>query len=220
MKCKGIIFDLDGTLLNTLKTIAYYCNAALEKYGIVPYAEEKFKYMVGNGAKNLVHRMLEGRNIKDEDTFQKVYTHYNDIYNSNTTYLTEIYPGIPALLETIRDAGMKAAVLSNKPQAATVPIIKSIFGEDTFEAVYGGREGVPLKPDPTAALAIAKELDVEPSACLYVGDTSVDMQTGKNAGFYTIGVLWGFRTRQELEEAKADMIAESPADIEKLIREA
>lgn len=211
MKHKAVIFDLDGTLLDTLETLAYYGNQTLETLGLAPYDKDAYRYMVGNGAKVLIQRMLEGRDR--EDLFERAYSMYIDAYHSNTLYKTEIYPGITELLESLREKEVKMAVLSNKPHAATVPIIKSFFGSETFAEIRGAMEGVPIKPDPTAALEISAKMQCAPEECLYVGDTAVDMETAKRAGFYAVGVLWGFRDRKELAESGADCIAENPMEI-------
>ena len=216
-KFKAAIFDLDGTLLDTLETLSYYCNCTLEKYGLCPYPKEAYRYMVGDGAKMLVHRMLGRQNADSAEMFEKAYRHYIDTYNSDKLFKTEIYPGIPALLDGLRDSGIKTAVLSNKPHEATVPIIRHFFGENAFCETRGAMEGVPLKPDPEAALRIAAHLGVQPAECIYVGDTGVDMETGKRAGFYTVGVLWGFREEEELRESGADFIAQTPEEILKLL---
>jgi len=213
MQYKGIIFDLDGTLLDTLETLSYYANLALEKFGIAPYEKDAYRYMIGNGAKILIRRMLQGRNLETEEMFEKVYHTYIDAYNSDTLFKTKIYPGICEVLAALQENNMKIAVLSNKPHEATVPILKSFFGAETFFEMRGAMEGVPIKPDPTAALSIAEKMQCKPEECLYVGDTAVDMETGKRAGFYTIGVLWGFRDRAELCESGADRIIEHPAEI-------
>lgn len=212
MNFKSIIFDLDGTLLDTLETLSYYCNKALSIHGFATYPKEAYKHMVGDGAKNLVRRMLEGQNAFHPDAFQKVYNTYIEMYHADTLYKTTYYDGILDLLDGLKQKGISMAVLSNKPHEATAPIIQSFFG-DTFSLCYGARDGVPLKPDPEAALSIAHSLGSSPKECLYAGDTAVDILTAKNAGFFSIGVLWGFRDRKELKEAGADFIAEKPADI-------
>ena len=191
---KAIIFDLDGTLLDTVETIAYYGNKALKKFGFCDIESEKYKYLAGNGAKNLVKGMLETVQEYDEEIFEKVFEYYSKEYNKDTLYKTEVYDGINELLSNAKKAGMKLAVLSNKPHDATVDVLGKFFDEH----------------DNYLILTHKKE-------CLYVGDTDVDMKTGKNAGFYTIGVLWGFRDRKELEENGADTIASHPSEILKLL---
>ncbi len=211
MQYKAAIFDLDGTLLDTLETLAYYGNRTLEKYGLAPYEKDAYRYMIGNGAKVLIQRMLEGR--AREDLFDAAYKTYIDAYHADTLYKTEIYPGIEKMLVALRGKGLQLSVLSNKPHEATVPILKNFFGADTFAEMRGAMEGVPIKPDPTAALEIAEKLGALPAECLYIGDTAVDMETGKRAGFYTIGVLWGFRDEEELRLGGADRIITNPAEI-------
>ncbi len=217
MQKKAAIFDLDGTLLDTLETLSYYGNKTLEELGLAPYEKDQYRYMIGNGAKILIKRMLAGRGA--EELFDKAYNMYISFYNSDKLFKTEIYPGISDLLAELKEKGVKIAVLSNKPHEATVPIIKSFFGADAFTEIRGAMENVPIKPDPTAALEIADALGCAPEECLYVGDTAVDMETGKSAGFYTIGVLWGFRDERELTEGGADCTVKYPAEILKCLQE-
>lgn len=214
---KGIIFDLDGTLLDTIDTIAFYGNKALEKYGFKSIETDKYKYFVGDGAVQLVQRMLAFHGSYDERIFEKVFNEYNTLYNNDTFYKTAVYDGINQLLKSAKEKGIKLAVLSNKPHEATIDVIKRFFGNNTFDIFYGAREGLPLKPDPTSAILLAKELEIDKSEIIYVGDTSVDMKTGKGAGFYSVGVLWGFRDRKELEESGADLIISHPSEILKLL---
>lgn len=214
---KAIIFDLDGTILDTIETIAYYGNKALREFGFKEIETEKYKILAGNGAKFLIRSMLSTVGCNDPEVFEKVFEYYNNEYNTNTLYKTKVYDGIRELLTLAKNKGIKLAVLSNKPHQATVDVLGNFFDEDTFDFKYGAREGVPLKPDPAAAVMLAEQLGVKKEECLYVGDTDVDMKTGKGAGFYTIGVLWGFREREELEKNGADLIVQHPLEILKLI---
>ena len=215
---KGIIFDLDGTLLDTIETIAFYGNKALEKYGFEAIETDKYKYFVGDGAVQLIQRMLAFHGSHDEKTFKKVFDEYNALYNSDTFYKTTVYDGINELLKNAKGKGIKLAVLSNKPHEATIDVIKRFFGENTFDFFYGARAGIPLKPDPTSAIMLAEELEIEKEEIVYVGDTSVDMKTGNGAGFYSVGVLWGFRDKKELEGSGADLIISHPSEILKLFK--
>lgn len=210
---KLCIFDLDGTVLDTVHTIAYYGNLALSKNGIEPIDDAEYNYFAGNGAVNLIKRMLHYRGVLTEERFQKVFADYNAAYNANTTYLTAPFAGIVDTLDAIKAQGIKIAILSNKPHFATCGVISSLFGEGYFDCVYGQRENVPLKPDPTAVHQLIEEMDVLPGQCLYIGDTGTDMETGKNAALYTVGVLWGFRGRDELEASGADVIIEKPCQL-------
>lgn len=210
---KLCIFDLDGTVLDTLQTIAYYGNYALEKNGIAPIPVEEYKLLVGKGAVNLVKNMLNYRGCYSEALFQKVFPVYDAAYNANTSYKTEVYPGVREMLDGIKALGIQIAILSNKPHFATCGVINAIMGEGYFHRVYGQREGIPLKPDPTSVCDLMAELNAKPEECLYIGDTGTDMKTGKNAGIFTVGVLWGFRGEEELRQTGADLIAAHPSQI-------
>ncbi len=210
---KTVIFDLDGTLLNTIDTIAYYCNSALTKYGFNEVSTERYKKIVGNGARLLVERALNETGGWSEADFDAVFKEYNALYDADTLYLTEPYPGIVDMLGELKASGFKIAVLSNKPDFATNDVVGTIFGKDMFDLVRGAVEGVPLKPAPDAVFDIMSALGVTAEETVFVGDTRVDIETGKNAGLYSIGVLWGFRDEAELSEAGADVIINDPNDI-------
>lgn len=210
---KAVIFDLDGTLLNTINTIKYYCDKALLEYGFNPVPIEKYKYFVGNGARLLIERAMSYTREWNDEEFNKVFKLYNEMYDSDTLYLTTPYDGILKMLETLKEQGYKLSVLSNKPDFATVDVVNTIFGKNTFTLCRGGRDGVPLKPDPTAVFEMMDELGIEKGETVFVGDTKVDIATGKNAGLYSIGVLWGFRDEKELKEAGADFIVSQPHEI-------
>ena len=203
---KLCIFDLDGTLLDTLGTISGYANEALEKNGIAPIEKNEYKYLVGKGASNLVAGMLRYRGCYSEELFGKVFADYNEAYNKNTTRDTEVYPGIRELLDALKAKSIRIAVVSNKPDFATRSVVAAFFGEGYLDEVRGQREGVPIKPDPTAVFEVMEMLGAGAEDCIYVGDTGVDMQTGRNAGLLTVGVLWGFREKDELIENGADHV--------------
>lgn len=209
---KCVMFDLDGTLLNTIDSIAYYCNETLKLFEKAPIDTEKYKTFVGHGAENLIRRILAFSGIS-EDNFDKAFTYYNDIYNKDPYYLIKPYEGITELVSELKNRGYKLAVLSNKPHYPTSEIIKKYFGENFFDAVYGARDGFPKKPDPSVPLSITEELSCKPSECVYVGDSGSDMQTGKNSGFFTIGVLWGFRSEEELKKNNADALVANAEQI-------
>ncbi len=210
---KCAIFDLDGTLADTLKTISYFANKALTHFSLSAYSEEEYKYMVGNGAKILVKRMLENQGSYTDELFEKVFTYYNEIYNNDFLYLTSPYDGICELLKFLKESEIKIGALSNKPHYPTTMILDNIFEKGIFDLKYGQRENYPIKPDPKVLLEMLEEWGIKPEECLYIGDTKTDMQTGKNAGAFTIGVLWGFRDKEELVSNNADFIAEKPSDI-------
>ena len=210
---KLCIFDLDGTVLDTVHTIAYYGNYALQKNGIEPIDDEEYKYFAGNGAVNLIKRALRFRNCLTDEIFEKVFTDYNTAYNADTSYLTVPFDGIRETLDAMKSMGIRMAILSNKPHFATCGVITSLFGEGYFDCVYGQREDVPIKPDPTAVLRIMSELGARAEDCLYIGDTGTDMKTGKNAKLCTVGVTWGFRTKDELLQNGADRIIDEPCQL-------
>lgn len=213
---KAIIFDLDGTLCDTLSSIAHFANAALSHYGYGEIETQKYRYLVGNGADKLVHGMLSGLGVADETAFAKVIKLYNTSYDENFMYLTKAYDGITELIFALKAKGIKLCVLSNKPHSTTKKIIDTLFPNE-FDLCYGKREGIPAKPNPQGVFEILDEISVLPQECLYVGDTSTDMQTGHNAGLVTIGVLWGFRDRAELMENNADFVVSKPMEIAVLL---
>ena len=215
---KAVIFDLGGTLLNTIDTIEYYCNTALEEYGFNPVPVEKYKHFVGNGAKLLVERAMSYTREWTAEEFDNVFKKYNELYDADTLYLTAPYDGIVDMLKSLKDNGYKTAVLSNKPHFATVDVVNKIFGKDTFDIVRGGMDGVPLKPAPDAVFEIMKELDVNCEEVIFVGDTKVDIATGKNAGLFAVGVLWGFRDEAELTAAGADVIIGDATEILDIVK--
>ena len=216
---KLCIFDLDGTVLDTIHTIAYYANAALVKHGIEPIETEEYKYLVGTGMVNLIKKMLHFRSSYSDELFERVLRDYDEAYNADVSYKTEIFEGLEDVLNSFKEMGLKLAIVSNKPDYPTRLVVNKLYGDSYFDYVTGKRDGVPLKPDPTAVFDVMKIFGVRADECVYVGDTSTDMQTGKNAGIYTIGVLWGFRGENELREGGADAIVSTPAELYSVIRE-
>ena len=210
---KACIFDLDGTLCDTLTTISYFANEALKHFDLPEIEKDEYKYMIGNGYKNLVKNMLNYLNVYTDELFSEVAEYYYNIYDKKPLYLTKAYDGIENMLGRLSEKGIKTAILSNKPHNATVNVAKEILSKFDFTHVQGNIEGIPLKPEPESLLNIIKILDVKKEECLYIGDTSTDIETGKNADVKTVGVLWGFRTEEELKKAGADLIASKPEDI-------
>lgn len=209
---KLIIFDLDGTLLNTLPTIAFFGNKALAAYRLPPIDTERYKALIGNGRDLLIHRMLAETDNDSSELYQKVGAAYDEAYESDGMYLTEPYDGINELLTELKNKGIRLAILSNKPDNVVEPIAETVF-KGIFDEVWGKRADYPVKPSPDAAFEICKRVGVKPCETVFVGDTSVDIETGKNAGFTTIGVEWGFRSRAELENAGADIIVKHAMEI-------
>jgi len=215
---KACVFDLDGTLTDTLSSISYFANRALEKYGLKAIEKEKYKIMVGNGAKILVKRMMAENGNNDEELYLKVLEEYNGTYDNDFTYLTRVYDGIEELLEFLKEENFKIGVVSNKPHSTTVQIVNHFFENGVFDRVYGQRENVPIKPDPTTVFQVLDEFGVAAEECIYAGDTGTDMKTGKNAGAFTVGVTWGFRDAKELKENGADLIINHPRELAEFLK--
>ena len=214
---KACIFDLDGTLANTLESMSVSANQVIEPFGYAPLPAENFKYYAGDGARTLVERVLRDAGDQDLIHLEEVYQTYSAIFDQVCTYKVTVYDGMGETLEKIKSMGVKLAVLSNKPHAQTKKVISNLFGDELFDWVQGQQEGIEKKPDPSGALAIAKAFGVKPEECMYVGDTNVDMMTGNRAGMFTVGVLWGFRDRKELIEHHAHALAEKPEDLMRLL---
>ncbi len=210
---KFCMFDLDGTLLATLPTITYYVNQTLQKYDIPSISEEECKSFIGDGARALIYRALASKGDFSEEYSASVLKSYLALYDTDPYYLTEPYSGINELLSQLAERGIALAVISNKQNSSTCSAIKHFFGT-RFSLVRGGIDGVPLKPDPTSAISMLRELEISPSETAYIGDTAVDMRTGKNMGAaLTVGVLWGFRDKQELLSSGADVIINTPLQL-------
>lgn len=210
---KAVIFDLDGTLADSLESIAYCTNRALAKYGFAPFEKERYKYFVGDGAAELIRRALVHSGDEALAFYDRVKAEYDVLFETDCMYKVEPYDGIIELLHALKERDIKIAVLSNKPHERTQDVILTLFGEGLFDAVQGQVDTMNKKPSPDGVYYIAKQFGLEIADIVYVGDTNTDMQTGKLAGAFTIGVLWGFRDRKELEENHADAIIETPHEL-------
>ena len=208
---QGIIFDLDGTLADTVDSLAYSGNKALEAVGFPPLPNNDYKYFAGDGADELVRRILRASGDEECKGYEMARAEYARVFDA--LYLVEPYEGIEATIQALKSAGIKLAVLSNKPHEKTIEVVEALFGKDTFDIIVGQHPDRNRKPSPDGVFYICKELGIPLSEILYVGDTSTDMKTGKSAGVYTVGVLWGFRTREELEENHADVIISHPMEL-------
>lgn len=210
---KAVIFDLDGTLSDSIQSIKYSGDKAMEAFGYGPFSVEQYKYFVGDGAANLVRRALEAGGDTKLAHFEEAYSLYREIFKENCMFRVRPYEGIQELLATLKAQDVKIAVLSNKPHAETVNVIETLFGKDCFDVIQGQKENVAIKPNPEGAFQILARLSLDASEVVYLGDTATDMKTGKNAGFFTVGALWGFRDRQELEEGGADAVISHPLEL-------
>lgn len=215
MDYQGVIFDFDGTLVNTLEDLAACVNLTLERFGLPTHPLDAYRTMVGNGAENLIRRAAPGQ---PEERIQELLAFYGPYYRENGTRYSKPYPGIPELLHTLSERGVKLAVLSNKPDDATRALVARYFPAISFTAVCGAQAGVPIKPDPTGVFRLLSQMEIG-ERCLFCGDSNVDMLTAKNAGLKSCGVLWGFRDGEELQEAGACYLAAQPADILELFQQ-
>lgn len=207
---KCVIFDLDGTLLNTLEDLANVGNRVLEEMGFPQHETEKYKYFVGNGIPKLIERIIpEG--CSDEDK-KKVHELYSEYYGKHCRDNTKPYEGIAELLRNLKNNGIKTAVATNKDHSFSVELVNEFF-DGNVDIVVGRKDGFPKKPDPYAVNCILRELGIDKSDTLYVGDSDVDMQTALNAGVCSCGVLWGYRTERELTESGACCIAASAEEL-------
>lgn len=207
------IFDLDGTLTDTLASLTYSVNETLKEMGLSPITAEQCRSFVGNGARVLIEKALAAVGLPDKSRLEEGMEIYGRIFDANCTYLVTPYEGVRDMLVKMKEQGMKLGVLSNKPHRQTVKVVREIFGEGMFDCVQGQQEGIARKPDPEGVYRLMDALKVSKEECLYVGDSEVDIQTGKNAGVRTIGVAWGFRTREILEAAGAEMIIDTPVEL-------
>jgi phosphoglycolate phosphatase len=212
MPHRAVLFDLDGTLLDTLEDLADSTNAALAALGFPTRPVDEYRVLVGDGLRNLLVRALpEGH--RDEQTVERCARLRSAEYDRRWDAKTCPYPGVPELLDALALRKVPMAILSNKPDAATRKIVARLLPSWTFGAVLGAREGVPLKPDPCAALQAAEALSVRPGEVLYLGDTNTDMRTARAAGMRAVGALWGFRTAEELLASGAEDLIERPQDL-------
>ncbi len=208
---KLVIFDLDGTLLNSLSDLAEATNFALEKNGFPTHELCKYNYFVGNGVFKLIERALP-EDRRDEETLNTVLSDFKEYYAVHSDDTTNVYDGVKETVCALHDKGIKLAVATNKPDEFAKPLIEEIFG-GIFDYVQGSVPELAPKPDPAMALAIMEKLGISPEDALFVGDTNVDIRTGKSAGIETVGCLWGYRTREELEEAGASRIIAKPEEL-------
>lgn len=206
---QAVLFDLDGTLTNTLEDIAFAMNRALGLHHLPQHPVDAYRYMVGNGAKVLAQRAVGERS----DLAEQVQRDYQAYYEKHNLVHTRPYAGIPELLSALQAKGYKLCVFSNKPHADTCRVVAHFFPTVDFAEVRGQQEGVPVKPDPAGALLVAEKLNIPPENFLYLGDTDVDMLCAQQAGMHPVGVAWGFRGAEELRKAGAEKILTKPDEL-------
>ena len=213
MQYKAVIFDLDGTLINSLADLADSVNLMLSSYDFPQHTLEEYRYFVGNGSRKLIERSLPPEKAAAAGFVDQALAKYKEIYEGRILEKTRSYKGIIEMLDKLQEKKIPLAICTNKHMEAADMIVKILFKPGIFQEVIGDRKGYPRKPDPTTVLEIAAKLGVRPEETAYLGDSSVDMQTAVNAGFLPIGVLWGFRGKDELLENGAKVLLERPAEL-------
>jgi phosphoglycolate phosphatase len=213
------IFDLDGTLVDSLEDLASSVNVMLRNRNYPEHRIDEYRYFVGDGIIALIERALPHDRTFDHETIKSCLHEVDREYERSWHVKTRPYNGIPELLNSLEAQGLLLAVLSNKPHKFVSVVIPHFFPNNKFKYILGARDGIPNKPDPFSALEISNGSGVLPSQCMYVGDSNVDMNTGKNAGMFTVGVNWGFRHEDELIESGADHVVDNPEEIAELVKE-
>ena len=219
MEKKAVIFDLDGTLSDSIYSMRVSGNEALKEFGYGPFQDEDYKYFVGDGAANLVRRALMASGDRELTHFEAAFCRYKEIFALHCMDGVKPYEGMTELIKRLRERGMKLAVLSNKPHREAVKVVELLFGEGTFDVIQGQTEDLPIKPSPEGVFRVLEKLSerageaILPGNLFYLGDTGTDVRTGRSAGAYTVGVLWGFRKREELVENGADALIAHPLEL-------
>ncbi|MBO4721642.1 MAG: HAD family hydrolase [Muribaculaceae bacterium] len=215
---KLAIFDLDGTLLNTIKDLGESVNYALDRNGFHTHSVASYPYFVGNGVKRLIERSLPEDARKSATTVNAMLKDFKQYYNEHNTDRTTPYEGIPELLQELQDNGVQLAVASNKYQKATLKIINHFFPDINWVAIVGQQEGIPIKPDPSIIFMILAQARIAKQDTIYIGDSGIDMETARRACIDSVGVTWGFRPVKELKEYHANVIINRPQDIMPIIQ--
>jgi phosphoglycolate phosphatase len=218
VKYRALISDLDGTLLDTLEDLADSVNAALARLGLPQHELNAYRYFVGDGRRALALRALP-EDRREQATLDSMIAYIGEEYEKRWMDHSQPYDGIPELLDALTALGVRMAILSNKEHSYTEATVSRLLPNWSFELVLGESPSTPRKPDPSGALQIMERMGLEPVECLYIGDSGIDMQTATAAGLYAVGVLWGFRTADELLSNGARVLVEKPADIIPLFRD-
>lgn len=216
---KGCIFDLDGTLADTVESIAKAGNRTLEQLGYEKRPVKDYEIFAGDGLRKTIERALQAAGDKEAVNLEEGLSLAQRYFAEDPMYHVKPFPGVVETLEQLKSRGCKLAVLSNKPHFQAIEVVNKIFGKDMFYTIQGQEDKVPRKPDPTGALMIARRWNYTSRECLYIGDTNTDMETGTRAGMYKVGVTWGFRPQKELEDNGADYIIHHPWELLKIQEE-
>ncbi|MBM4093042.1 MAG: HAD family hydrolase [Planctomycetes bacterium] len=217
MSFRAVVFDLDGTLLNSLLDIADAANAVLGAHGFPTHPTDAYRYFVGDGVRILIERVVPASCRDDAPQLGQLIREFTDIYRQTWNVRSHVYDGVAEMLHAVADRKMAMAVLSNKPHDATRQCVDYYFPGAPFAAVLGQQPGRPPKPDVTGALEIVQRLAVPAHSCLYLGDTAVDMETARRANMFPVGAAWGFRPIDELERAGAAAIIRHPLELVELL---
>lgn len=210
---KACIFDLDGTLTDTLESLVFSVNASLKEMGFSSISEEECRSFVGNGARYLMESALKAAGDEGASRIEEGMQVYGRIFNQNCTYRVVPYEGIVSMLEAMKAQGIKLAVLSNKPHKQTVNVVETVFGKEMFAYIQGQCDSIRRKPEPDGVFYLLDQLGVSKEECLYVGDSEVDVETGNRAGLKNISVTWGFRSRELLKCAGAEYLIDKPEEL-------
>ncbi len=213
---KAVLFDLDGTLINSLDDLADGVNHTLSKYGFPTHETEKYKIFVGNGMRNLIERTIPEK-YRNTETHDRVLADFMAYYKEHSLCKTAPYEDIMALLEALRDKGIKSAIITNKAHAAAQRIAEYFFG-DLISRTYGQREGIPTKPDPMLVNMVLAEMNLKREECIFVGDSGMDMLVGVNSGITPVGVTWGFRSAEELKQNGAEYLIDTPLELLEILK--
>ena len=212
------IFDLDGTLLDTIHALAYTTNLVLKRLGLKTGDEEHLKHFVGDGYRTQMERCLKYAGDPELTHYEESLPLYMEEFAKHCLYQVQPYPGILEMTGFLKEKGVKLAVLSNKPHENTENVIHTVFEEGVFDWIQGQSDAFPRKPDPAGALYIAEQFGVKPEECMYMGDTGTDMQTGTAAHMYTVGVEWGFRDAEELQKNGANVVVKKAEELIEIYR--
>lgn len=215
---KLCIFDLDGTTVNSLRSIAYFANETLKRFGYPPFPEDDYRHLAGGGAKALWNNLCREAGAP-MDKHDEMMHDWLRTYEQDFTYLTEAYDGVREMLSALKKAGIRTAIVTNKAKAIADKLCRSFFDESMLDTVISDHPGMVLKPAPDELIKLMQHYKVSGDETLYCGDHTIDMVTGKNAGAQAVGVTWGFHTAEALREAGADYIANTPMDIAKIAAE-
>ena len=215
-KIKCAVFDLDGTLINTITDLGNACDFLIMKYGFCAHwDEDDYKRFVGNGMKKLVERAF--KHTLSEGVLNSRLEEFKEYYNEHYLDNTAAYEGVKEQIMLLKEKGIKTAVVTNKAEESAAFIIESLFGKGTFDVIVGQREGLPVKPAPDGVFIALKEMGCTAEEAIYFGDSNVDMQTAKNANIKSVGVTWGYRSKEELIEEGADIIIDNVSEMSKLV---